>query len=115
MKFRGLDVDDFIVLALLGSGVSVTEIGRKLHITQPAISQRLAKMKDFLGVPLVIRSGRGVVLTAYGRFLSNSAKDILLILIRSLPDPSGDRRCDSLIHDMFGKTCDRTANERNDA
>ena len=115
MKFRGLDVDDFIVLALLGSGITVTEIGRRLHITQPAISQRLAKMKNFLGQEIVMRKSRGVVLTPYGRLISNSAKDIVLILIRSLPNPSSDRRCDTLIHDMFGKACDWTANERNDA
>lgn len=43
--------------------------GERLHVTQPAISKRLASLEELLGVRLFDRLGRGVSLTEAGQAL----------------------------------------------
>lgn len=48
-----------------------TRAAEKLCITQPSLSHAIAQLEVELGVPLFEKSGRGVVLTPYGKqFLS---------------------------------------------
>lgn len=48
-----------------------TRAAEKLCITQPSLSHAIGQLEAELGVPLFEKSGRGVVLTPYGRqFLS---------------------------------------------
>jgi LysR family glycine cleavage system transcriptional activator len=46
---------------------SFTEAARLLNVTQGAVSQHVARLADYLGVQLFIRSGRRLTLTAEGR------------------------------------------------
>src|SRR3954469_5511536 len=42
---------------------SVVRAARRLHVTPPAISNALARLREALGDPIVTRSGRGIVPT----------------------------------------------------
>jgi len=54
---------------------NLTQAARELHISQPALSQTIAKLEKDLGVPLFDREGRRIRLNAYGKaFLEEAEK-----------------------------------------
>ena len=63
MNLSAVDLNLFLVLhAVLETG-SATGAARQLHVTQSAVSNALARLRDVLGDPLLVRSGRGLVPT----------------------------------------------------
>ncbi|MBB3059525.1 LysR family transcriptional regulator [Microbulbifer rhizosphaerae] len=56
---------------------SVSEAAEQLHLTQPAVSKRLAALEQQLGTPLFDRIGRKLQLTDAGRALLPRARHIL--------------------------------------
>src|SRR5437016_4597507 len=48
---------------------SVSAAARDRNISQPAVSQQLASLEEFLGAPLFDRTARGMIPTARGRTL----------------------------------------------
>jgi DNA-binding transcriptional LysR family regulator len=50
---------------------------RRLYISQPQISQAVARLEAELGVELMLRSSRGIVLTPEGRELLEHGREIL--------------------------------------
>lgn len=115
MKLRGLDIDDLIVLIMIDDCISVTEIAKKLYLTQPAVSQRLAKIRNLTGVCVAMKIGRGMMVTSQGKMLCLAAKEALLILLRSLPDAFTYRGGDILVHYILSKRGDWAADECHDA
>ncbi|MGI9370814.1 MAG: LysR family transcriptional regulator [Ruegeria sp.] len=49
---------------------SYTRAAQKLNVTHAAISQQVKALEDRMGLPLVARSGRGIVLTEEGQALA---------------------------------------------
>ncbi|EAR52371.1 transcriptional regulator, LysR family protein [Oceanicola granulosus HTCC2516] len=57
---------------------SITKAARRTGLSQPSISQQLAKLEEFLGAQLIHRNRSGQVdLTAAGEFWFKSASDLL--------------------------------------
>lgn len=56
---------------------SITRAASALHIAQPALSKQLAELEHALGVPLLVRSARGIRATEQGRVLHVSLQRIL--------------------------------------
>ncbi|WP_030170974.1 LysR family transcriptional regulator [Spirillospora albida] len=56
---------------------SMTAAARSLAYTQPAVSHHIARLEAEVGTPLVIRHGRGVLLTEAGRILVEHIDDVL--------------------------------------
>lgn len=115
MILRGLDIDDIIILALMGNGVSVTQCGKLLNLTQPAISQRISKIKDTVNVLFYVRHGNNLMLTKEGKELAFAAKSALSLLLGSIPNALTDRRSQVLIHHVFGVSSDRGADKNDNA
>jgi DNA-binding transcriptional LysR family regulator len=69
MDLRALEC--FLAVAEEGS---VSRAAAALHMTQPPLSVRLQTLERELGVPLLVRHGRGVDLTAAGRVLADRAR-----------------------------------------
>jgi len=67
----------FIAIAELGS---FSEAAQRLHLTQPAVSKRIASLEQQLNVRLFDRLGREVSLTEAGRALLPRAYQILNVL-----------------------------------
>ena len=64
------------IVAICESG-SIQEASRLLHISQPALSKGIKELEAELGVPLLIRSNRGITATEYGERLVRRARLIL--------------------------------------
>lgn len=67
------------VVAIAEEG-AVVRAARRLHLTQPPVTRRLAALEDELGVQLFERRARGMALTEAGvRFLAH-ARGVLAAL-----------------------------------
>jgi len=62
---------------------SMTAASKKLHLTQPAVSQQIHQLEGDLKTELVVRSGRELQLTAQGRILYTYGKQILELTARA--------------------------------
>lgn len=68
---------DFELLDALGRHQTLTAAARHLYVSQPALSQRLLKLEDRLGVLLFERHGRRLTATAAGERLLAAARVVL--------------------------------------
>jgi DNA-binding transcriptional LysR family regulator len=62
-QLSNVDLNLFLVLDTVLAEGSVTRAARKLSVTQSAVSNALARLRDLLGDPLLVRNGRGLVPT----------------------------------------------------
>lgn len=56
---------------------SMSKAAMELHLSQPAISQRLRALEEHYGMPLLHRTNRGVEVTPAGELLSRYAQRVL--------------------------------------
>src|SRR3982751_3363281 len=75
-----MDVRRLGLLRELADRGTVTAVARSLHLTPSAVSQQLKALEREAGVPLTERSGRGLRLTAPGRVLADTAKDLAVAI-----------------------------------
>lgn len=61
---RRIDLNLLVVLDALLSEQHVTRAAERLHLSQPAVSHALARLRDLLGDPLLVRAGSTLVPTA---------------------------------------------------
>ncbi|MEX5509517.1 LysR substrate-binding domain-containing protein [Pseudomonas paralactis] len=61
---RRIDLNLLVVLDALLSEQHVTRAAERLHLSQPAVSHALARLRDMLGDPLLVRQGGALVPTA---------------------------------------------------
>lgn len=72
-----LDLDDLRMMRALGGAGSLAAAARSLDLTPPALTTRLQRLEQALGVHLAVRGARGITLTDEGRRLVAEATDIL--------------------------------------
>ena len=72
-----LEVRHLKLLAAVAEAGSVTEAGKRLHVTQSALSHQLRDAEERLGTALFLRLGKRMVLTRAGERLLISAKRVL--------------------------------------
>ena len=80
---RRVDLSNFnlnLLLALDGllSQRSVTAAAKRVRVTPSAMSHSLAELRDLLGDPLLVRSGRGMVLTPRAEALVTPLHTLLM-------------------------------------
>ena len=76
----GPTVEQLALLRELQDRGSLTRVAAALHKTPSAVSQQLKAVQRELGVPLVVRSGRGLQLTDAGAALAASAVGVATAL-----------------------------------
>ncbi len=72
-----LNLDSLRVFLTVAEYDSFSEAGRRLHLTQPAISQSIQGLEKQLGIQLFTRQGRSVQLTEAGQVLVSMARELL--------------------------------------
>lgn len=77
MILSSIDLNLLLVLDTVLSERSVVRAAQRLHVTPPAVSNALARLRALLGDQLVIRSGRGIVPTPHAASLAPSLRRAL--------------------------------------
>lgn len=88
-----MDTQNLRAFILVAEGGSFSEAADKLHLTQPAVSKRIAQLEEQLDTPLFDRIGRTVSLTEAGKALLPHARTVELELAaaeRSVRDLDGE-------------------------
>src|SRR6188474_2940008 len=64
---RELTIRQLRALAAVHRHKSVTAAARQLHLTQPAVTLQIRNLQALAGLPLIQRTGDGMLLTEVGR------------------------------------------------
>ncbi|MBW1876461.1 MAG: LysR family transcriptional regulator [Deltaproteobacteria bacterium] len=83
-RLSGLNLNALVALDALLSERNVTRAARRVGITQPAMSQSLARLRELFGDPLLARKGRTMVLTPRAEAMLLPLSDALLSVERAL-------------------------------
>lgn len=85
---RNIDLNLLPVLIAVADTGSVTEAAKRLYLTQSAASAALGRLKSAIGEAIVVRHGRGVVLTERGARLVAEARPLLDALLQTALQPA---------------------------
>jgi LysR family transcriptional activator of mexEF-oprN operon len=86
---RDLDLNLLPVLVAVADTGSVTAAAARLYLTQSAVSAALGRLRSAVGDAIVIRHGRGVVLTERGARLVADARPHLDAIVQAALAPAG--------------------------
>ncbi len=76
-----MDTQNLRAFLLVAESSSFSIAAQKLHLTQPAVSKRVAQLESQLDTPLFDRIGRNISLTEAGRALLPHARSVQLELL----------------------------------
>ncbi len=88
-----IDIQNLKAFLLVAESGSFSLAAERLHLTQPAVSKRVALLEEQLGTGLFDRIGRNISLTEAGRALLPHAKSVereLRAALQSVRDLSGE-------------------------
>ena len=77
MDIRNVDLNLLVALDALLAERSVSRAALRLHLSQPAASALLARLRDLFGDPLLLRSARGMVPTPRALELLGPVRKVL--------------------------------------
>ena len=84
-KLLHFSLEDLYILILLDEGCTTGQAGKKLFITQPAVSQRLKRFETFFDIKLHDKMGRGIGLNVEGKRMAKAAREAMKILEEAVP------------------------------
>jgi LysR family nod box-dependent transcriptional activator len=109
MHFKQLDLNLLVALDALLAERNITEAGRRVYLTQSAMSGALARLREYFGDELLVQVGRRMMPTPLGESLAAPVREILLqikatINTRPVFDPGASRRRFSLMMSDYVST-----------
>ena len=96
---REVSLRQLRALAAVQNGGSVTAAAKQLHLTQPAVTLQLRNLQRIAGVPLIQRTGSGMLLTDAG-------KEVLALSSRI---DAAITACETSLETISGKTAGRVS------
>ncbi len=94
---RELTIRQLRALAAVHSDRSVTAAAKRLHLTQPAVTLQVKNLQTLAGLPLIQRTGDGMLLTDAGREVLALSERIEAAIVD----------CETSLEMMAGKTAGR--------
>jgi DNA-binding transcriptional LysR family regulator len=97
MNFEQLDLNLLVALDALLSERNITEAGRRVYLTQSAMSGALSRLREYFDDELLVQVGRKMVPTPLAESLAGPVREILLKIKSTLStrpgfDPVSSRR-----------------------
>ncbi|WP_372731423.1 LysR family transcriptional regulator [Novosphingobium sp.] len=77
MRFKGLDLNLLVAFDVLMETRSVSRAAEQLHLSQPAMSAALGRLRDYFGDNLLVLQGKRMLPTAYAETLMPMVQDTL--------------------------------------
>ncbi|MBL0423349.1 LysR family transcriptional regulator [Ramlibacter sp. AW1] len=122
MRINKLDLNQLACLDALLQERNVSRAAERVHLSQPALSATLARMREYFGDPLLIPSGRTLTLTPFAHSLLVPMRDLLLraqalTQLRPEVDPARFQRdvtivsSDYVLHLLLTRVFERAAME----
>ncbi len=78
MRFKGLDLNLLVALNALLEERSVTAAAARMHLSQPAMSSALGRLRRYLGDDILVPFGKRMMPTAHAEQLHRSVRALLL-------------------------------------
>jgi DNA-binding transcriptional LysR family regulator len=102
MNLGQLDLNLLVVLDALLREQNVTRAAARLHMSQPATSAALARLRKVLDDPLLVKRGRYMQLTPRAETLVGPVREVLAVIEQRIVarpgfDPARDQRVFSLV------------------
>jgi DNA-binding transcriptional LysR family regulator len=88
-RLASLDLNLLVILDVLLAERSVTRAARRLRLSQPAVSNALARLRSALGDPLLVRRPHGMAPTPRGLALESPLREALERMGSAIADASG--------------------------
>jgi LysR family transcriptional regulator, nod-box dependent transcriptional activator len=109
MQFRQLDLNLLVALDALLTERNITEAGRRVFLTQSAMSGALSRLREHFADELLIQVGRKMVTTPLADSLAGPVREILLKIdaaVKTRPefDPSTSHRRFSIMMSDYVST-----------
>lgn len=78
MRFNKLDLNLLVALDAMLQTCSITKAAKQLHMSQSAMSNCLARLRDHFGDELLVKVGRNLEPTKRAEILTDAVRDLLL-------------------------------------
>ncbi|HEU4460055.1 MAG TPA: LysR family transcriptional regulator [Methylibium sp.] len=78
MRFNKLDLNLLVALDAMLNEASISRAAERLHISQSATSNALARLRDYFGDELLVQVGRRMELTPRAEVLREAVRDVLV-------------------------------------
>ncbi len=78
MRFNKLDLNLLVALDALLTDRNISRAGERIHLSQPAMSNALARLRDYFGDDLLVSVGRKMELTPRAEVLKEAVRDVLV-------------------------------------
>lgn len=107
MRLHQIDLNLLVAFEAIYREQNLTRAAEKLHVTQPALSHTLGRLRELFGDPLFSRSGRVMAPTPFARGLIGPVRQALTTLEQGLFPSQGfdpatsDRRFSVAVRDSF--------------
>jgi DNA-binding transcriptional LysR family regulator len=88
MLHSKVDLNLFVIMTTVYQQGSITAAANKLHLTQPAVSHAIARLRDKFGDPLFVRHGRKMVPTAFCQRIYPDVKQAIGLLNKTVSQPA---------------------------
>lgn len=88
VRARNLDLNLLRVLVTVADTGSVTKAAARLYLTQSAVSAALARLSESLDTPMLVRHGRGVILTSRAARLVTEVRPLLEAMLQASLAPA---------------------------
>lgn len=97
MRFHNLDLNLVHTLNVLLEERSVSAAAARLHVSQPAVSSALARLREFFNDELLVQTGRRMIPTAFAQTLVPLVRQVItsaeqLVVTSSAFDPLTSQR-----------------------
>ncbi len=92
-----LDTHQLRVFLAAAETLNFSQAAKRLHMSQPSVTQHIRNLETHFGMPLFVRAGRRLSLTEAGVTLLPMARDLVLAAIRA------DEMMDTLKEEVHGQ------------
>src|SRR5262245_8771229 len=84
VNLKNLDLNLLVVFEAIYSAANISHAAEQLAMSQPAVSNALARLRDLLNDPLFVRAKRGVEPTSKAQEIIGPVRDALGLIKRQL-------------------------------